>query len=151
MSGKCKQSWQDMPNRLRFLAALGMAVSACGGTSTADRETSCPIANHVGCAQPRGTYHITYNERRGGTCGGKPATDVEATNVRVTRFNAPCLGNVTWSSDFCTASFEVSCPEEETGPGFTNKQVSHTSYTDDAMIGTGVLELSIFARTTSTR
>jgi len=121
-----------------------MAVSGCGGTSSADRDTDCPIPNHVGCAQPRGTYHVTYNERRGGTCGDKASAELEASNVRVTAFAAPCSGNVTWSSDFCTASFEVTCPEEETGPGFSNKQVSQTSYTDDAMIGTGVFELSIF-------
>lgn len=42
------------------------------------------------------------------------------------------------------ATFEATCPEEETGPGFTNKQVSQTNYTNDAMIGTGVFELSIF-------
>jgi hypothetical protein len=89
-------------------------------------------------------YQFTYNERRGGTCGSRPSTTGEAPSVRSTSFSAPCSGSVTWSSDFCVASFNASCPEEETGRGFTNKQVSHTNYTEDGLIGIGVFELSIF-------
>lgn len=68
----------------------------------------------------------------------------QVVKVRQTSFSAPCVGDIVWSKDFCTASFEVTCPEEETGPGFTNRQVSRTNYTEDGMIGIGVYELTIF-------
>jgi hypothetical protein len=128
----------------RFTLLTAVALVGCGGSSTADTDTSCPVPNHVGCAQPRGTYHISYNERRGGTCGSKAPLTTVAPNLRVTSFSPPCSGAVTWSADFCVASFEVACPEEETGPGFTNKQVSQTNYSDDGMSANGVYELSIF-------
>jgi hypothetical protein len=133
-----------MGRRLGILATLAMGFGGCGGTSTGDESSSCPIPNHVGCAQPRGLYEITYNERREGTCGSKAPIKTEAPSVRTTSFDAPCSGSVTWSDDFCVASFEVTCPTEERGPGFTNKQVSTTTYTENGLIGVGVFELSIF-------
>jgi hypothetical protein len=63
---------------------------------------------------------------------------------RVTSFAAPCSGTVEWSSDFCSASFEATCPAEEFGPGYRNKQVSHTSFTMDGLIRTGTFELTVF-------
>lgn len=63
---------------------------------------------------------------------------------RVTSFAAPCSGTVEWSSDFCSASFEATCPAEEFGPGYRNRQVSHTSFTMDGLIRTGTFELTVF-------
>jgi hypothetical protein len=127
---------------LRFIV-LAACCHGCG-TTTADVDTSCPIANSVGCAKPRGVYKTTFNERLGGTCGERPDREVEASATRTTHFGPPCNGDVEWSPDYCSASFEVTCPDEETGAGFTNLQISHTNYTEDGLFRTGVYELTIF-------
>lgn len=127
-----------------LLVALGLA--ACGGASELEPGAEeCPISSDDGCAQPRGLYETTYVERAGGTCGAKETVRAEAVPHRVHGFGEPCSGFVEWSDDFCMASFEASCPEDEVGPGFYNRQVSNTTYTSDGLSRTGVYELEILA------
>ena len=127
-----------------LVVALGCALGGCGGASELEQGADCPVPNEVGCAQARGTYEAVYVERAGGTCGNRPSTRAVVTGERVTSFAGQCSGDVEWSDDFCMASFEATCPEEETGSGFYNEQVSHTTYSMDALTRTGVFELEIF-------
>lgn len=126
------------------VATLGFALGGCDDASELEPDAACPVPNDAGCALPRGTYEALYVERAGGTCGNKPATRTVVSGERVTHFGGECSGDVEWSDDFCMASFEASCPEEETGSGFYNRHVSHTSYSMDALSRTGVFELEIF-------
>jgi hypothetical protein len=130
--------------RILICGAFAALLGACAGSTSTDGDEKCPVANHVGCAQARGVYSITYNERQGGTCGPKESFRGEVANTRVTSFEPPCAGMVDWSSDFCEASFEATCPAEEFGTGYRNKQVSHTTYSMDGMIRTGTFELTVF-------
>jgi hypothetical protein len=122
---------------------LTVSCIACGATAP-EGDVTCPIEHQGECAQPRGIYRTTYRERPDGTCG--PRADFEGTvsSTRITSFPAPCSGTVHWASDFCSASFEASCPEEETGPGFTNDQVSETHYSQDGLMRTGTFKFTIF-------
>jgi hypothetical protein len=130
-----------------MLAALGLLLGGCS-SDTGDLELEpdepCPIPNEEGCAQPRGTYETGYVERVGGTCGEIFTTRGVIDSIRFTQFQAPCSGDVEWSDDFCMASFEATCPEDDIGSGFYNEQVSNTVYSMDALSRTGVLELQIF-------
>ena len=135
-----------MTGRALVVVTFGMLAGACGSASERDTgaEDDCPIPSDEGCAQPRGVYETSYVERSGGTCGAKEIVRARASPNRVYGFGLPCTGFVEWSDDFCMASFEASCPEEETGPGFYNRQVSHTTYSVDALSRTGVFEVQIF-------
>jgi hypothetical protein len=126
------------------IATLALALGSCGAASELEQDADCPIANDAGCAQPRGTYEANFFERPGGTCGAKASTRAVVSGERITRFGGQCSGDVEWTDDFCMASFEATCPEEETGHGFYNRQVSYTSYSLDALSRTGVFELEIF-------
>jgi hypothetical protein len=88
-------------------------------------------------------YETIYVERSGGTCGAKESVRASAAPHRVYGFGLACSGFVEWSDDFCMASFEASCPEDEVSPGFYNRQVSHTTYSVDGLSRTGVFELQI--------
>lgn len=124
---------------------LAVAVSACGdASSTEDDDPDCPIANPAGCAQAHGVYRTTYSERSGGTCGSRESITSRAAEERVTRFTGSCPADIMWSSDFCMASFEVDCTEEERGLGFTNHQDVRTTYARDGMSRTGVFDFSVF-------
>ena len=92
----------------------------------------------------RGTYHVRYTERVGGTCGALPTRDVAATSGRVSSFHWPCAGQVEWSNDFCSATSEATCPAETFGYGFTDRQVSHSSYTADGRTRAGTYDYSVF-------
>jgi len=87
----------------------------------------------------RGDYETVYAERSGGTCGSLEPTTVRAPPERVMRFSGSCPADILWSSDFCIASFELDCTEEERGPGFTNHQVSRKTYAQDGMSRAGLL------------
>ena len=131
-------------SRFGVLLMGAWGALACGYARSASSEDDCPIPSNVGCAQPLGIYSATYTERAGGTCGAKDSTEVRVVRERVLSFRAPCSGDVAWSDDFCMASFEATCPEDEVGPGYRNEQISHTTYSEDALTRTGVFELSIF-------
>jgi hypothetical protein len=111
---------------------------------SAAREPVCPRPVVSGCALPSGTYHVRYAERAGGTCGARPARDVVAASERVTAFHWPCAGQVKWSNDFCSATFEAACPAEDFGHGFTNRQVSRSSYAANGRTRAGTYEYSVF-------
>lgn len=128
-----------------MVIALSVAGVGCGGRVAGEGgDPNCPIPNRSGCAQPRGVYAVGYNERRDGTCGAKPDVELTVEGARVASFMPPCTGTVVWSSDYCSAELEADCPEEETGVGFTNHQVSRTRYSADALARTGTFELTIF-------
>jgi hypothetical protein len=120
-----------------FLLFLALDCSAA-------RAPVCPQPVASGCALPRGTYHVRYAERAGGTCGERPARDVVAASERVTAFDSPCTGPVTWSRDFCSATFEAACPAEKFGKGFTDRQITHSSYAADGRTRAGTYEYSVF-------
>ena len=48
------------------------------------------------------------------------------------RFNPPCSGTIIWSVDLSSGSFEVTCPEDDFGAGYTNLQVSEFIFSPDA-------------------
>lgn len=127
------------------MGGLGLLGGGCGGATQLETGEVCPIVSEGECAQPRGVYETTYVEREGGTCGPMETVRAEVAPHRIYGFGEPCSGFVEWSDDFCMASFEASCPEEELGPGFFNQQVSHTSYAVDGLSRTGVFEMRILA------
>jgi hypothetical protein len=85
-----------------------------------------------------------YTERSGGSCGYIEPSTVTVAGERVTRFKGSCPADISWSSDFCAANFELDCTEEERGRGFTNHQVSRTLYAPDGLSRSGVFEFSVF-------
>lgn len=79
-----------------LVMALGLA--AC----SSDEESHGP------CAQRQGSYVATYTAR-GGTCGAVPET-VITLDAQPVRIEAPCVGNISYTSDNCHVAYAQTCP-----------------------------------------
>ncbi len=121
--------------RTLILVVAALLVAGCGG---AVATSICPMPVDSGCAQPRGTYLISYLEEDGGTCGLIEERVIEVGAELPTMFDPPCSGMILRSADFCSGSFEATCPAGRFGPGAYNEQYSTSTWTTDGLRREGV-------------
>jgi hypothetical protein len=126
---------QVIGQTMRFAQHLLIAGFMTGTAASCDSPSSC--------AAPSGTYEVVHVEVDG-NCGAVPARVVEAWPERVTAFNPPCDGTVQWSDDFCQTTLDATCPREDVGSGFYERQHSESQLSQDASIRTGTDDVTIF-------
>ena len=87
---------------------------------------------------------MRYQQQPGGTCGAMAERELPADARRSGPLKEPCSGEMRWSTDYCSASLESTCPAAEFGPGHTSKQYAAHRYSSDGRTWAGNLEFSVF-------
>ena len=129
-------------------AALVLVTSALAGcASRASTKASSgrnSRATETPCTAPRGAFQVRYQQQPGGTCGAMAERELPADARRSGPLKEPCSGEMRWSTDYCSASLESTCPAAEFGPGHTSKQYAGYRYSGDGRAWAGNLEFSAF-------